>query len=1131
MKINPSLIWNLIGDGFGRSFDIREKRPVEAVWQGMFEMAKDAVVYTDHIASLENPFTAKAFAPWGKIMVYPELIESSKYFQSFIVGDRVIWSAFDIPEKGFIKNNNTSIEYRVISSRASFGGFLYFVEYLNNGVSFNSSSSFSSISEFSVYGTGSKTETPVGLLCNVDWVNWVILLQKKKVSSLKSWSQRWFTKVTNWDSGATTKRSISINSIGDIGVSYELRLEDDGSNAYISYGARAITRYVPLVFSGNTITRTAGSFIDDGFKIGQEFSISNATNSGNRTVSSVTSKIITVSGAPFSNELTNNAILRSELTTIGNIDTNIWRNKLRRASEVDPVYVDFDIKFNSKTSTIEGTISLDGQSVSHLPMSIMSCERYNGIDIFNQRNNIKIYLEGVSLYDGMMADGSSSDSTTVGENYAFIYQIQEPIVNCSRLQIDAWDMNIQAEILDISEDSLKIEIDEYFYSYAPDVILVNGSVMSLVSRDKEVAVYELKIGSISNLKNGQVITIKPWSTYEFQFISDSVFATKNPIYSDAIFLSGAEAREVDLYSRFGKVLDIHPEEDSDSYLSFIRGAQFMRMSPPNYKNIQNAISIMGGAPFAKFSGVLTSSNPIRNELGGIIRYQALVGENSIDYHPYWDQFLKNNGSKIETLQSIIADPVRVYDWRNGLDLILNRVPSWSAYGTALILINDTIGFSENGSSDLIKSLRRSLPKDTDFIVEYTSDRSEVLSNQNKNRFYQEVEYSNENIATIVDDLGFPDYGEVVQNGLKFQTIDGEMYSEEYQQYNPLTLDGGASLDETRTLDADWYRYTTILDRKNKKEGIYDSPKGYSLLWVYEGSSDTLATYNSGQWYEQSIVSGSTTYSDCYIDENNFFFATGSNGKIYESVDGFNWSGKTVTSSTGTATRVKQGWAFGFSSGVIQSRDISGNWSEVSVSGVAGKIDGVDVIDDNVYIFWVSGTTIYMKKSSDGGSTWGSAISVYAAGGAIDVVDSMFFSSTNGIVITSNDGILFTNDSGATWTQHASGVGFTRPGKRTSSEVYIGEDSSNNYRIISDFNGSSMGISSSVSIGIAGNIEQFIGGERYMFVLISGDVYRSNDYGATWSLAMTGITGNVNSIGSSEDGLTRMAAGDEIWKWS
>lgn len=1074
-KFPIRLAWDFIGDFYKNYIIDDDRRKFEAFWQALQDQSAEILAYADYYQRARSPFDVEPYAPWGNFKTSATLIDLSNDVDGFIVGLRNgYWvfyseSANNIVPFGSFRLFDSAEEYSTVTTE---GETSYLVALdatqtwdVENNPSFAFGQNFTDRFE-TIGSVGPETGTVTqGIRLKPQWVNWVILQDKFWLDGGQNWSQKWRMKVENWDNSPSL-RSISVNSFGDAGPSYEIRLLDDGSEVRVGFGKYASTRRRQLEFSGNTITRTRGNFVGDGYEAGMSVIITDTElNNTTVTVTSVSATQLTVEES-LTDEITSTAILTAELNEVSG-DTSLWRGKLLGASQANPVEVVFDVSYNAASSSILASVRLDGQQVSQTqPFDVMPGRRKNLLDVFNQYRDVDIVLDYVYGTGRLFEQTEQLDfSTDIG--FGFIYEVPEPIVDGNLIQTEPWPLAPEADVVSQDATAIVVEVDEDWNGYAPQFVKItqDGQFISgeKTNQSNSTVTYNILKRSKSGLELSGGVRLRPWFTDDITWIAESQFATSEPLPTDSIYIQDSKAIELDMYNRYGKMLNLPNLPDSQEYLDAIRGTQFALLKPATYRNLSNAISAIIGVPYSNRGGFITSINRVTNNLGKPLYDEVNVSGRVNRVSPFWaDQgLLLNVGQEVSIMGSLVNQSVNVFDWKNNPEFVQSKVSTpWEQWGTVVFQLPAIFATTPVSIEIVRRALDASLSIHSNYLLEYYSSESEDMGGADRfDRKFDRMAYQNLQYSSVSEDLAFGDLSGVANNDLNLQyvTAGGANFvvSEEFQQSTDYTLDDGLSLDtelglgtllkpKLKLIDGDYY-IPEMVDMKSRPLGAsetflaahefnkYDpnktvrqGPKPYEITWAYEGSTDVLAN-DSSSWRLLTVPGGS--HFDAYIEKElddvayisgDLTTGFGGNGAIFRSNDG----GKSFTldldsGSSGVFFAITRNFAF--KSGALWER-IDGVWEEATPASWTSIGFSAQVMEYAQGITYAVGTVSSQTYLSiHDGTSWSAPTSIFATGGG---PIGMHVPDANTIWIplqTGDRGLLRSLDGGQTWDHFLSGV--------------------------------------------------------------------------------------------------------------
>jgi len=173
------------------------------------------------------------------------------------------------------------------------------------------------------------------------------------------------------------------------------------ANAYTTTTATAASQTITVVAAARTFTRSAGSYLTDGFLVGERFTAAGlASNTGTYTVESVTALVITVTDDP-NNQTTDDTGDADEVLTVNGIDTRIFlSNKVRTYGQ----------NYDEKQLGDSGVTQMDGYASGFaLGESVhLTSGNYTLADV---------YTAQVSPFTGLSLKSFASGQDKSGENF------------------------------------------------------------------------------------------------------------------------------------------------------------------------------------------------------------------------------------------------------------------------------------------------------------------------------------------------------------------------------------------------------------------------------------------------------------------------------------------------------------------------------------------------------------------------------------------------------------------------------------------------------------------------------------------------------------------------------------------
>jgi photosystem II stability/assembly factor-like uncharacterized protein len=751
VKAPVDLLWLVVGDIFGRILKERGRRTAESFWQALTDLSGDAVAYQDWIANARNIFEVESTAPYGTFRIEPREVSNSSAFPAIMIGGRpesfwswFLWTDTDLltPDSGHFSLDLTSLPFgSSVDVPLDSGGRIIKLSGQSNVVgqaiedtweeSQNPSTLFDA--QTVIDGSGrwrDKSQSDIlpdekGLFFNPIGLDWHILKDQFYFDAAATWRQVYKFSVTEWDE-AVTLRSLALQSFSDVsGEGFELRLSENGG-----------------VFSAQA-----------GF---------------------IGGSLVTLEG-----------------------DTSGWRAILQSATVESPVDLEFVLRYDALQSSLWGAVWLRGEQVSMLNTQPVSPGRRTHIfDFFNEVGNTAGFLEMVVATAGVLWNTETPFdlNSLVSPNFAFTYQVEDPLVGSKLLKYRPWDLAATATLIDDSFPTIVVDIDESFFEYAPEFArIVDGTNFWIATRTDLVgrrATYEVAIRNNPLAVFPQRLKIHPWfvDDGEHEWSSPGVVGTQFAIPFEAGWTTETRAIELDMYGRYGRILKAQQKEDSERYLSALRGMQIGRWGDPTVDNMENALNVFLGLPFVVNGGFINSIERIKDSLGRTLRDEVTIGNRIYDVDPFWDNagLLTEEGQFVDSNATLVTG-AKIVDWFQNAELVRLRTSNYKQWRTFIVEIPGDVGLSLSYAADLFTLLDVSKKKTTTYIVDFTVDVDENFSGLDEH-IVCSCPSSN---AHTIEDTMFGDGGEVVTHP---DDPNRHFWDTEVQVDEPHTL-GGGGLDQ------------------------------------------------------------------------------------------------------------------------------------------------------------------------------------------------------------------------------------------------------------------------------------------------------------------------------------------------
>jgi photosystem II stability/assembly factor-like uncharacterized protein len=218
---------------------------------------------------------------------------------------------------------------------------------------------------------------------------------------------------------------------------------------------------------------------------------------------------------------------------------------------------------------------------------------------------------------------------------------------------------------------------------------------------------------------------------------------------------------------------------------------------------------------------------------------------------------------------------------------------------------------------------------------------------------------------------------------------------------------------------------------------------------------------------------------------------------------------------------------GASTFIYRTTNAGSTWTNVyNLTG--GFIDGIKMIDasNGIAVGDPVGGSWTFLKTTDGGSTWSLGSGPSQVGNEAGWNNSLATFGASDIWFgTSSAKVYRSTDGGTTWS--SSPVPFTNSVAVNFSSAQYGLAGSDSGVTVRTTDGGITWVP--VSIGGSGSVAGFSGSGSDFFAAEGGSVYRSTNFGATWSASFTGSIGSLNHLdfgvnGSNIYGWTVSAGG-------
>lgn len=1012
MRTPVELIWQLIGDVFPRTFqDPNDRRWVEAMWQGMTDLAAESIDIVDHFRRLKNIYEADVYTPYKTISVDPLQIESPLSMEGRLIGGRLdenddwSWDVYNelgasTPSHGHITLSSTSLEYDERESISLMsGGTITNVKLpaKSRGVDAHDAWELdeSAPSSFSLHtdltgdkrwvddGSGPITKEGEGLRLNPA-SDTSTLSDAQWFDGAHDWRQVWRLQVDNWpDNGQD--RYISVLSEG-YEDDFEVRLYQDGQDIKVGYG-------------------DFGAGLQDmsGDMTGWKFDLVN--KSGNEV-----------------------EIVLEYDSVAGEIHSEFWLNG-------------------------ESVSQPSGYSVKHGP-------RKHHFEVHSSQNKLDALLKNLVVPEGGLwnVQPAFGDEARISTQYGNVYQIDPPIVGCDGIQVGGpWKLLPRASLTKQTSTTLTAELGEEWNEYAPEYARIDHGdedflILELSGQDGRDVEYEITYQTSPSIDLPGAITIKPWyiDGDKVTWVTPGQFHTDIPLPSGdvKVWLEEAEGRDVGLHERFGRLLDVPEREDSPEYMAVLRGMHYALHSNSTPDDTLKAVNMTVGLPYAKKAGIVREIERVTNDFGKPLYDLVTVGQYQYRLHPKWNDQdrLVTEGAYLRHLDSLVHG-ASIEDWVTDPDLLEDLVGFWEMWGTFVVMVDGTIGLTEQNLKDVHRLMRKSKDKRKNYVVFQMTETVEDRTNHIDDAYFPE------NTAHAISDMIFDAHSTVINNDIQSAeedppgdqtTLGGESMgvgpnaAESWlRRINPYRITIGHSLNEDILSKYEVGTSTVDLMREVESAGvdigrahmrmapdvvvdpdtlndIYAAwPQPYTLLAVYDGSTDNLAPQTVISPTE--VLGGAQNMIALDMPAPHQVRAVGEQGTLVETDDyGNSWSTRSTPNSNALVD-IDGRWVVGHSATLLWRNGL-GSW--VAKSGP--DTDDFSLIQRVGGTLWLatedpSVASYNIYRSDDDAGTWSSSL----LANTLDVYDMSFATSEVGWVADGN-ALRLTDDDGSSWSTFESG---------------------------------------------------------------------------------------------------------------
>lgn len=960
MRLPVELLWRVGGDLYRKVFKGEDRRPIEAFWQSLKDLAADGLRYVEHVKSTRNIFEVEPFAPYGTFPVDPTKVRSPEYLQGILVGGRkegaFFWYAYfnqtpEFAKKGVIQSDAQTVKYdqfsfRNLASGGTIGRFgmpsVKRGRALRDrwGLEQGAGASFGfglSSKRWDTQGSLKPTFGPNGVHYEVTGVQWGILSDTYYMSGNDRWRQVWVIDIENWPKN-DGQRAVTVSSFDDRNNKYMARIyEDNNGEVHVGFGQSA----------GQGMQMTIGS----------------------------------------------------------KESTSGWAKTLKQAS--GSVQLEIVIEHAPSNPAMIGEVWLDGKKATQAQVftSIAPGRRTQTFDVVNEADTLKLNLAQLAVPRGKLWGRAPNRSLEMSfQSSGHVYDVGNDLVASKQgVRLTPWKLEPKADVKDYTSPTLKVELKDGWSGYTPEWIRFDsGQDRTIFEKEsqngREVTYTESINQGMPPDLSGQV-SLTPWYLRpgEIEWVDDERIKTNHPIpNANRIWLLGTRGREVDLYNRYGKVLGIPERPDSADYLATLRGMQYGLLTEATPHDMERAVNMTLRVPYVQKSGVIKNIELVDHPKTGQQSIKVSLTDETVYVDPSFEADLKVPGERIEAFDPLVRG-AESQDWRSHPDTLDDLVGRPEKWGTFLVALFDHQGINQTVAQDIRRLLRETKNRHHDYKVYQVSDQDEDPKPSDR--------MSPGGLVSTREDSVFSDGGTVVNHRpvnpetqtQNTETLSGEHLSsfsalggkrtvrpsptwvelgvargKPYHSYMGLLDPAFDDLKrplEPNEQSAGFQRATLRTSSTKHYDGSTSSagyPRAYSLQWVYDAK--TGGSLTSGRTIDAELAYTASAPIQDVAFKGPIDIQMIAGGDVITSSDyGYSFQSTNLTAST--LRIMHQNWVGGDDGALFREDN---GWSQVSnPAGSGDHILGIDQKGGTVYIAVhdASNNDTYVYTSDDQGATW------------------------------------------------------------------------------------------------------------------------------------------------------------------
>ena len=837
-RVLSEQFWRSIGDAYSDLLDMEKRRFIEAMWQSHNDIAADASEYINHQKNIKMILTSDVFAPAGNIPVRAEGISinqtKGRVQWGFESGGKWVWVVFFNSSPGGLaqlSSNKGSVvigQYSFIytsytSTELHNGGTLLYLSCENVELArtvldqmestyslgseiFSSNTSVGSDdSRWQPFLTGGPTPSPSGLDFNVPaGVNWHGVYDNRQFNGASDIFLSSYITIDQFpDSDLKTVLSLDMYGSDETSTRIQVCIESDGRESLLkfNYHGQATIEF---------------------------FGVNNSASPSEIFQSLLQKEPVELSIAIHSE--------RNEASAYISVGQKTFASKTRFS--IKPSNRKINATFFNSTEedlnvNLKGIIIKSG--VQFERGRLVDVESYGGPLIVNEdpeRMSLSRLFspsETVTLVSDFMpytysaTQHSENSLETIylyeNEGDASFFDVVNIVDAIDGIREYPYKLSPEGYVVshNLDTNEIIVEIDPGWQNFFPKSLRINVDEYEMILWEKNGYVsegrfsYEIRTTTapIDYSIDGNNLVLTPWylKRSEISFDKEGVFSTLFELPNKDIWFLEARVQEVNLYGRFGQLLEIEREEDSQKYLNIIKGLYIGRRSHSTKNKLERSINMLLGVPFTNRSGNIDNVYRHKDPFGDIVGYSVEVDGFINQMDPYFYEKIRSADDELQRFDSLSKVRAIVDDWVTDPELVLQFADVWEHWGTFIVSVPIYIGMNAKLAEYLRDHVYRVRDVHRKFVI------LQRIIDENDDSLLEIVEPEVSSLphanAHTIEDMLFDDHGESSNNWLNAgkpdqptQLLNDQTYyiGWETQSEELITLNGGM-LDEGRALDA------------------------------------------------------------------------------------------------------------------------------------------------------------------------------------------------------------------------------------------------------------------------------------------------------------------------------------------